>query len=118
MELDMNSQLLMYLVSSFEMTALQQMGKLKDPMLDKLERNLQAAQFSIELLDMLKEKTKGNLQSDEQRYLDNVLAQLKLNYVDEIEKERKENLAKTETKPEEPKPEETQPTGSETENKT
>lgn len=102
MELDKNSQLLMYLVSSFEMTALQQMGKLKDPMLDKLERNLQSAQFSIDLLDMLKEKTKGNLSSDEQRYLDNVIAQLKLNYVDEIEKEQKENLAKTEKKSDEP----------------
>ncbi|RPI15079.1 MAG: DUF1844 domain-containing protein [Ignavibacteriae bacterium] len=100
MELDKNSQLLMYLISSFEMTALQQMGKLKDPLLDKLERNLQQAQFSIDLLDMLKEKTKGNISSDESRYLENVLAQLKLNFVDEVEKDRKENLAKAETKPE------------------
>ncbi len=83
------------------------MGKLKDPMFDKLERNLEQAQFTIDLLDMLKEKTKNNLNSEETRFIDNVIAQLKLNYVDEVEKDRKQNLAKSEEKkPEENKPDE------------
>jgi len=85
-----NTQFFLYLVSSFELAAMQQMGKLKNPMLDKIERNLQQAQFSIELLDMLKLKTKGNLSSDEENFLEHVLAQLKLNYVEEIEREKKE----------------------------
>ena len=85
-----NTQLLLYLISSFEMAALQQMGKLKEPLLGKIERNLQQAQFSIELLDMLKEKTKGNLSTDEEKFLEHVIAQLKLNYVDELEKDKKE----------------------------
>jgi hypothetical protein len=107
METDKNTQLFFYLVSTFELSALQQMGKLKDPMFDKLERNLEQAQFTIDLLDMLKEKTKGNLTSEETRYIDNVIAQLKLNYVDEVEKDRKQNLAKSEEKkPEEKKPDE------------
>lgn len=107
METDKNTQLFFYLVSTFELSALQQMGKLKDPMFDKLERNLEQAQFTIDLLDMLKEKTKNNLTSEETRYVDNVIAQLKLNYVDEVEKDRKQNLAKSEEKkPEENKPDE------------
>ena len=88
--IDKNSQFLMYLISSFEMAALQQMGKIKNPINDKIEKNMEQAQFSIDLLDMLKEKTKGNLSDDEQKFLDHVLGQLKLNYIDEIEKDKKE----------------------------
>jgi hypothetical protein len=106
-ENDKNTQLLLYLISSFELAAMQQMGKIKDPLLDKLEKNLQQAQFSIDLLDMLKEKTKGNISEYESKYIDNVVAQLKLNYVDELEKEKKEKETegKQETKPEEKKEE-------------
>jgi hypothetical protein len=85
-----NIQLLLYLISSFEMTAMHQMGKLKNPMLDKIERNLEQAQFTIDLLDMLKAKTKGNLSADEEKFLEHVIAQLKLNYVEEMEKDKKE----------------------------
>lgn len=89
-EPEKNTQLLLYLVGSFELAAMQQMGKIKNPLLDKIEKNLDQAQFSIELLDMLKEKTKGNLSQYEIKYIENALAQLKLNYVDELEKEKKE----------------------------
>lgn len=87
---DKNTQLLLYLVSSFELAAMQSMGKIKSPITDKLERDLQQAQFSIEVLDMLKEKTKGNLTGDETKFLENVIGQLKLNYLDEVEKDKKE----------------------------
>lgn len=87
---DKNTQLLLYLVSSFELAAMQSMGKIKNPLTDKLERDLQQAQFSIEVLDMLKEKTKGNLTGDETKFLENVIGQLKLNYLDEVEKDKKE----------------------------
>jgi hypothetical protein len=73
------------------MAALQQMGKIKNPLIDKIEKDLHQAQYSIDLLDMMKDKTKGNLTSDEQKFLDHVLGQLKLNYIDEIDKEKKEN---------------------------
>lgn len=74
------------LILMFHAAAMQQMGKIKNPMLDKIERDLAAAQSSIDLLDMLKEKTKGNLTADEDRLLTNVLKELKLNYVDEMNK--------------------------------
>ena len=94
------SQLFLYLLSSFEMSALVQMGKIKNPATDKLEKDLMQAQLSIDIIDMMKEKTKGNLSDDEQTFLDNMIAQLKLNYVDEAEKDKKEESSGSETKEE------------------
>ena len=73
----------MYLVSTFEMAAMQAMGKLPNPMTGKIQRELEQAQFSIDVLDMIKERSKGNLNEFESRYLENALGQLKLNFVDE-----------------------------------
>ncbi len=102
-----HSQLFFYLLSSFEMAALQQMGKIKSPLTDKLEKDLQQAQISIDIIDMVKEKTKGNLSEDESKFLERMIAQLKLNYVDEMEKEKKEKdiAAKSENKQEDKKEE-------------
>jgi hypothetical protein len=73
-------------VLMFHTAAMQQMGKLKNPLTDKLERNLESAQNSIDILDMLKEKTRGNLSEEENRLLVQVIKELKLNYVDEANK--------------------------------
>jgi Domain of unknown function (DUF1844) len=62
------------------------MGKIKNPMTDAVERNLEAAQNSIDILDMLRVKMKGNLSQEESRLLTQVLAELRLNYVDEAAK--------------------------------
>jgi hypothetical protein len=101
---DKNTQLFVYLVGSFELSAMQFMGKIKNPITDKIERNLEQAQFSIDMLDMLKIKTKGNLQDYEEKLLENILGQLKMNYVDESEKEKKSdnNQPETETQSENP----------------
>src|SRR5512147_718164 len=84
------SQLFFYLISSFEMAAMQQMGKIKNPLTDKIERDLDQAQFSIDLLDMLMDKTKGNLSEDENKYLNHLLGQLKLNFIHESEKNKEQ----------------------------
>ena len=81
--------LFVQLISSLHAGALQEMGKVKNPATDKVERNLEQAEFTIDMLDMLKEKTKGNLSSDEEKFFGTVLSELKLNYVDEKAKEQK-----------------------------
>jgi len=88
---DKEKQQLMFvqLVTSLHAGALQQMGKIKNPVTDKIERNLEQAEFTIDLLDMLKEKTKGNLTADEEKFLNTVISELKLNFVDEKAKEQK-----------------------------
>ncbi len=82
-----NQMMFIQLVSMFQAAALQQMGKLKNPGTEKIEKNMEQAQLSIDLIDMLKDKTKGNLLPDEERFLNGVLQDLKLNYVDELAKE-------------------------------
>lgn len=81
--------LFVQLVSSLHGAALMQMGKIKNPATDKLERNLEQAERTIEMLDMLKEKTKGNLSNDEEKFVSAVVSEVKLNYVDEKAKEPK-----------------------------
>jgi hypothetical protein len=50
-------------------------------MTGKTEKNLEQASFVIDLLAVLQEKTKGNLTDTEARLIDNVLRDLRLNYV-------------------------------------
>lgn len=81
-----NEILLTQLVSMFHFAALQQMGKLKNPMTDKIEKDLQQSQASIDILEMLHVKMKGNLSLDEEKMFSTILQELKLNYVDEASK--------------------------------
>ena len=84
---DKNQIMFIQIVAMFQTAALQQMGKLKNPVTEKIEKDLQQAQLSIDILDMFKEKTKGNLSPDEERFLTSILQDLKLNYVDELSKD-------------------------------
>ena len=81
-----NELLLAQLIFMFQTAALQQMGKIKNPMTDKIERDLQQSQISIDILDMLHAKMKGNLTAGEEKMFTGVLQELRLNYVDEAAK--------------------------------
>jgi hypothetical protein len=83
-----NTALFGSLVLMFQSAAMQQMGKIKNSATDKIERDLEQAQLSIDMLDMLSVKMKGNLNQEENRYLSTVLKELKLNYVDEQSKDQ------------------------------
>jgi Domain of unknown function (DUF1844) len=93
MELDKNTSLFFGLVMTFQAAAMQQMGKVKNPATDKIERSLEQAQVSIDLLDMLEAKTHGNLTENETKLLKSVIQELKLNFVDESAKEKNAHLA-------------------------
>lgn len=73
----------------FSTQALIKLGVLKDPISDKEEQNMDLAKRLIDLLDLLKEKTKGNLKPDEEKLLDLTLHQLKAVYLE------KSNFIKT-----------------------
>ena len=81
-----NTILFNQLVAMFHFASLQQMGKLKNPVTDKIERDLQQSQISIDMLEMLFARTKGNLSPDEEKNLSTILRELRLNYVDEAGK--------------------------------
>ena len=46
--------------------------------------NLTLAKQTIDILDMLRAKTKGNLTEDEERFLENLLTDLRLRYVSRV----------------------------------
>lgn len=57
------------------------MGLEKNPVTDKLETDLDLARFNIDMLMLLKEKTKNNLDKEEQMFLDQVASDLQLRFV-------------------------------------
>jgi hypothetical protein len=83
MENEKHSQLFISLVYTFQMQTLVSLGKLKNPMTEKTEKDLTAAQTTIDMLEMLKEKTKNNLTEQESKFLDQSLSDLRLNYIEE-----------------------------------
>lgn len=74
------------LLFSLQAGAMQQMGKIASPLTGKVERDLNLAKASIDMLDMLQRKTQGNLTPEEKRLIDHILYELRLNYVDEVKK--------------------------------
>lgn len=81
------------LVHSFQAAAMQQMGKIMNPFTEKMERDMKQARLSIDMLEMLQERTSGNLTGEESRFLTHVLTELRLNYVAELDEDRKQAVA-------------------------
>jgi len=69
------------LVTTFQISALQFLGELKDPSSEETLLHPPLAKYYIDCLGILDEKTKGNLSEDESKALDNVITQLRLLYV-------------------------------------
>lgn len=74
------------LVLSLTTTAMLQMGLVPDPVSQKVEKNLPAARQTIDILEILKDKTRGNLKPDEARLLDRCLHDLKMSFVQSSQK--------------------------------
>jgi len=68
-------------IFSLSTSALIQLGEIEDPFTQKQSKNLPIAKQTIDLIGMLREKTKGNLPSEEGNFLDNVLFDLRMRYV-------------------------------------
>jgi hypothetical protein len=71
------SQLVIMLATS----ALQLMGRMPNPATGRAEAHLEDAQATIDVIEMLAEKTKGNLDAQEERFLGETLTSLRMAYV-------------------------------------
>ncbi len=80
---DRGTFLFHHLITMFATLAYQQLGKLVNPISGKMERDLRQARVTIDMLEMIRGKTSGNLTGDEERLLDSILMELQMNYVDE-----------------------------------
>lgn len=70
------------LVSTLSTQALLALGHFQDPEKGEVIRDQEQAKHLIDLLQVIEEKTRGNLTSDEQQMLEKVLHELRLAFVD------------------------------------
>ena len=65
---------------------MQALGKVKSPISGKYEKNLDQAKQAIDILEMIKEKTKGNLTEEENQAIETFLSEMRSHYVKESNK--------------------------------
>jgi hypothetical protein len=70
------------IILPFYSQALLKLGLLGDPDKAEKEVNLNLARRLIDILDLLKDRTKGNLKSDEEGFLESCLQQLRMRYLE------------------------------------
>lgn len=73
------------LVLPFYTQAVIRLGLMKDPLTNKEEVDLELSKRLIDLLDLLKERTEGNLKSEEEKFLTSCIQQLKVSYMEKAD---------------------------------
>ena len=69
------------LIFSLSSSALLHFGQIVDPQTGEKKEDLALAKHSIDTIAMLQEKTKGNLSDEEEKFLENILTDLRWQYV-------------------------------------
>jgi hypothetical protein len=85
--MEKNDQLFMQLLYMYHTSAIQALGKMADPT-GKVNKNLDHVNQTIELMEMLKNKTKGNISQDIEKVFEGMLSELRLNYIEEKAKHK------------------------------
>jgi hypothetical protein len=67
-------------VMSLASATLVELGLVPDPLTQEKRKNLDHAKQNIDILSMIKQKTVGNLSSDETRLIESVLTDLKIQF--------------------------------------
>ena len=70
------------------------LGRAPNPLTDKLEVDPTVAQFNIDLLEILREKTRGNLDDNEERILEEILHVARMSFL-EVKKSTGETQEET-----------------------
>jgi len=70
------------IILPFYWQALLELGLPGDPDKKEQEVNLSLARRLIDILDLIKDRTKGNLKADEERFLESCLQQLRMHYLE------------------------------------
>jgi ABC-type transporter Mla subunit MlaD len=78
--------LFLQLLLGLQQSGMMALGKLMNPLTRQIDKNLEAARDTIDTLAALESRTRGNLESDEARVLQQVLTELRMNYLDEVKK--------------------------------
>ncbi len=71
-------------ILSLNTSALYHLGVIEDPASGKTVVDLELAKHAIDTLGLIEEKTRGNLDGDEEQLLKNILYDTKLRYVKQV----------------------------------
>ena len=80
--LNKDENLFSYVVDTFRSSASISMGKMKNPVTNKINVNIQQAKYYLDLLIMLQKKTKNNLTEYEEQMLINTVSELKMSFME------------------------------------
>jgi len=70
------------IISTFATQAAVSLGQVANPVTNKTETDLEQAKFAIDLLQILEEKSKGNLTDEEETLMTDILYRLRMLFVD------------------------------------
>ncbi|OGP98859.1 MAG: hypothetical protein A2W10_01245 [Deltaproteobacteria bacterium RBG_16_55_12] len=73
-------------VISLSTQALMHLGEIANPLSGKVETDIPVAKQLIDIIGVLREKTRGNLDSGEEKLMDDVLFDLRMRYVEAVKK--------------------------------
>jgi hypothetical protein len=73
-------------ILSISSSALLHLGEIADPQSGEKKKDLELAKQSVDIIALLKEKTKGNLTEDEEKLLEHLLYDLRMRFVQASEK--------------------------------
>jgi hypothetical protein len=75
-------------VISLSTQALMHLGEVPDPITGKVASDFPVAKQMIDIIGMLREKTRGNLDAGEQQLMEDVLYDLRMRYVEAVKKKK------------------------------
>ena len=73
-------------IISLSTQALMHLGEIANPLIGKVEVDRPVAKQMIDIIGMLREKTRGNLNSGEDRLIEDILFDLRMKYVEAVKK--------------------------------
>jgi hypothetical protein len=73
-------------VISLSTQALMHLGEIENPLSGKVESDVPVAKQMIDILGMLREKTRGNLNAGEDRLMEDILYDLRMKYVEAVKR--------------------------------
>lgn len=73
-------------VISLSTQALMHLGEIPNPLSDRVESDIPVAKQMIDIIALLREKTRGNLDQGEEKLMDDVLYDLRMRYVEAVKK--------------------------------
>jgi hypothetical protein len=85
-----DSQLFQSLILQLHHAAWAALGKIPNPLTNKVETDIDSARLAIDTLGSLESRTAGNLDAGEKQLLERVLRELRLNYLDEQKRAKPE----------------------------